>query len=360
LALPPHTVAPVLPLISTDPTLPPLVNQARRLFLGDGELLRHMADAAGGLALNLAVAGLTLAGTIWVSRWLSGLTARAIDKSHRGRPADTTLQSFASSLVRYLVIIVGLIAVLQELGFKATSVIAVLGAASLAIGLALQGALANVAAGVMLLILRPYRVGDAVEINGRGGTVKGLDLFSTRLASGDNLSVFVPNAKAFGEIIINMSSPVARRAQLDFNIHYDDDVDRALELLLACAAAEPRAAPKPEPWARLTALGDSAVTVSLRAYFAPKDFEDGHYDLLKAARDRLDAEGFSFPYPHQVAVAARTLTAPPSGRTAKTAPPSGRTAKAAKPGAPKPGAKGAASRRPASPRPTRAGSSQGR
>jgi small conductance mechanosensitive channel len=320
-----------LPSISTDPTLPPFVTQAKRLFLGDGELLRHAVDAAGGLAVNLAVAGLTLAGTIWAANWASRLTAQAIAKAHRRQPPDTTLQSFASSLVRYVVIIVGLIAVLQRLGVQATSVIAVLGAASLAIGLALQGALANVAAGVMLLLLRPYRVGDAVEINGKSGTVKSLDLFSTRLSSGDNLSVFVPNAKAFGEIIVNMSSPVARRAQLDFTIDYADDVDRALAVLLASAAAEPRAAAKPAPWAKLTALGDNGVTVSLRAWFSPKDFEDGHFDLIKAARDALDAEGFSFPYPHQVAVEGRKFVAPRSRRRAEKAAPIPPVAAAPKP-----------------------------
>jgi small conductance mechanosensitive channel len=304
-----------------DPTVPPLVTQAKRLFLGDGELLRHAADAAGGLAVNLAVAGIILAGTIWAANWASRLTSRAISKAHRRQPPDATLQSFAASLVRYLVVIVGLIAVLDQLGVKATSVIAVLGAASLAIGLALQGALANVAAGVMLLLLRPYRVGDTVEINGRSGTVKGLDLFSTRLSSGDNLSVFVPNAKAFGEIIVNMSSPVARRAQLDFTIDYEDDADQALEVLLACAAADPRVAPKPAPWAKLTALGESGVTVSLRAWFSPKDFEDGHFDLIKAARDALDGAGFSFPYPHQVAVEGRGFAGPRSTRRAQKATP---------------------------------------
>jgi small conductance mechanosensitive channel len=213
------------------------------------------------------------------------------------------------------------VAVLDQLGVKATSVIAVLGAASLAIGLALQGALANVAAGVMLLILRPYRVGDSVEINGKGGTVKGLDLFSTRLSSGDNLNVFVPNAKAFGEIIINMSSPVARRAQLDFSIDYADDVDAALEVMLACARADPRVSRKPEPWAKLTAMTDNGVTVSLRAYFAPKDFEDGHYDLLKTVKDALEAGGFTFPYPHQVAVEARSFQPPQPRRRAQKATP---------------------------------------
>jgi small conductance mechanosensitive channel len=305
----------VLPTaLPTDPTLPPLVDQARRLMFGDGELLRHAGEAAGGLAVNLAVAGAILLGTVWIAGWLSRQTTRAIARAHRRGPVDTTLQTFLGSLVRYLVIIVGMIAVLTQLGVKMTSMIAVLGAASLAIGLALQGALANVAAGVMLLILRPYRVGDAVEIHGKSGTVRGLDLFSTRLSSGDNLSVFVPNAKAFGEIIVNMSSPAARRAQLDFVIDYEDDVDRALAILLTCAAAEPRALPKPGPWAKLTALGERGVTVSLRAWFAPKDFEDAEYDLMKAAKDALETAGFAFPWPQQVAIEARKFEPPRSKR----------------------------------------------
>lgn len=298
--------------IPTNPTVPPLVDEARRLIFRDPELLRRTADAVGGLAVNLAVAGLILVATIWAANWLSRLTARGILRAHRRRPPDATLQTFISSLVRYLVVAIGLVAVLQQIGVKTTSVIAVLGAASLAIGLALQGALANVAAGVMLLILRPYRVGDAVEINGKQGTVRGLDLFSTRLANGENLNVYVPNAKAFGDTIVNMTSPVARRAQLDFNIDYEDDVDRALQILVACAAAEPRVTAKPPPWAKLTAMGDSALTVSLRAWIAPKDFEDTRFDLLKTAKERLEAEGFSFPYPHQVAVASRAFQPPHS------------------------------------------------
>lgn len=339
--------------ISTDPTVPPFVNQARRLLFGDSELLRHVVDAIAGLAVNLAVAAAMLAGTVWIANWLSRLTSRAIARAHHRSPPDTTLQSFAASLVRYVVIVVGVVAVLSQLGVKTTSVIAVLGAASLAIGLALQGALANVAAGVMLLILRPYRIGDAVEINGKSGSVRGLDLFSTRLSNGENLSLFVPNAKAFGEIIINFTSPTTRRAQLDFTIDYQDDVDRAFELMLACAAAEPRVAARPTPWAKLTALGERGLTVSLRAWIAPKDFEDTSFDLLKAVKDRLESEGFSFPYPHQVAVGGREFTPPATGRNAPPAAPKRLPAPAAEAAAP-------VSQRSASPRPARARSSKGR
>ncbi len=319
-----------LPL-PTDPTVPPIISQARRLALGDSELARHMADAAGGLAVNLTLAALILVVTVWASGWLSRMTVRGIERAHRNRPVDTTLQNFAASLVRYFIVIVGLIGVLQQLGVKATSVIAVLGAASLAIGLALQGALANVAAGVMILILRPYRIGDEVVINGRQGVVKGLDLFATRLADPDNLAVFVPNAKAFGEIIVNNTSTAARRIQLDFTIDYDDDVQAARRLALAVATADPRVLAKPAPWAHLTALQDSGVTVTLRAWTTPGDWGEARSDLMAEVKARFEAAGLTFPYPHQVAVEDK---AP----------------------APKP----APSRRSASPRPTRAATSRGR
>jgi small conductance mechanosensitive channel len=351
----PPTLPPILPsllpsTIPTDPTVPVFVKDARRLLLGDGELMRHMADAAGGLAVNLALALAMFLGTLWAANWLSQLTSRGIARAHRRRPPDTTLQSFAASLVRYLVVVIGLVAVLGQLGVKTTSVIAVLGAASLAIGLALQGALANVAAGVMLLILRPYRVGDAVEVAGRQGTVRGLDLFTTRLASGDNLSVHVPNAKVFGDIVVNQSTPAARQASLDFVIDYEDDVDRALEILLTSAGAEPAVSPKPEPWARMTAMGERGVTVSLRAWFTPNAFDTGRYDLMKRVKDALEAEGFTFPYPQQVAVEARKFEPPHSRRRAK--------AQAAT--ASKRAGKPAISRRSSGPRSTRAGSSKGR
>jgi small conductance mechanosensitive channel len=194
-----------------------------------------------------------------------------------------------------------------------------------------------------------------VEIHGKSGTVRGLDLFSTRLSSGDNLSVFVPNAKAFGEIIVNQSAPAIRRAQLEFTIGYEDDVDRALELLLASAAAEPRVASRPAPWAKLTALTERGATVSLRVWTSPKDLEDTQYDLLKVVKERLEADGFSLPYPHQVSVEARSFQPPRSKARDRPAAPKRLPAPApARASGPE------TSRRSASPRPTRAGSSQGR
>lgn len=300
---PPPAIPPIT--LSTDPHLPPIVAQAQRLLAGDTEIWRHIADAAGGFAVNLALAGVILGVTIWAAGVLSRMTARAIARAHRGRNADTTLQSFAGSLVRYFVVIVGLVGVLQQLGVRATSVIAVLGAASLAIGLALQGALSNVAAGVMLLILRPYRVGDNVVINAKEGVVTGLDLFSTRLADPDNLTMFIPNSKAFGEIIVNTTETAYRRVAFDVIIDREDDVETARRLMLQTAKADRRVLATPAPWAHLTAIAANGWTVTLRCYTTPTNYGDTLSDLMLAVTRRFRAEGLTMPYPHQVAVQGR-------------------------------------------------------
>ena len=288
---------------------------------GDPQVWRSLLGSVGRFAVNLVIAGLILAMTLWASRWIAGVVRRAIGRVASRRSGDTTLQSFASSLARWGVIIVGLIAVLQQLGVQTTSILAVLGAASLAIGLGLQGALSNVAAGVMLLILRPYHVGDVVEINGRTGTVRALDLFGTYLSDANNLDVFVPNSKVFGEVIINYSTPRNRRMELDFRVDYADDLDEALAALIACARADKRVLAKPAPDAKVTALADSSVTLTLHAWTLVADYQDARFDMIKRVKQALDAAGLSIPYPHQVAVEKAALKTPlPKGEGGAHAP----------------------------------------
>jgi small conductance mechanosensitive channel len=215
---------------------------------------------------------------------------------------DLTLQEFASSLARYAVLILGLIAVLRRLGVETTSIITVLGAASLAVGLALQGTLTNVAAGVMLLILRPYQVGDTVTIGSKTGTVARLDLFNSELRDGDNLKIVVPNSKAFGDIIVNMSDMKTRRMELNFGIGYDDDVGEAIALLLKCCEADPRILTDPAPWANITDLGTSAVTVTLRAWATMDVYWDARYAMLRRVKETFQASGVDMPYPTQVSI----------------------------------------------------------
>jgi hypothetical protein len=163
-----------------------------KVLHGDPTMLRGFGAALGDFSVNFFLAVLILIGAIWAAGWAAKLVEKGIARLNRRHGPDPTLQSFASSVTRYLVIIVGLIAVLQQVGVRTTSIIAVLGAASLAVGLALQGALGNVAAGVMLLLFRPYRVGDDIEIGGKRGRVKALDLFVTELATDDNVRIMAP------------------------------------------------------------------------------------------------------------------------------------------------------------------------
>ena len=280
-----------------------------------------LIDTGGNLAINLTVAVLILVVTVWAASWAARLTRQTLGRVGFHHRPDAMLQTFAASLARNVVLIVGLIAVLQRLGIQTTSILAVLGAVSLAIGLALQGALSNVASGVLILLFRPFRVGDRVQIAGKEGTVRALEWFTTEIADPDNVRVIVPNGKVFGDVILNYTRHENRRIELHFGIDFEDDVDRALQVLIDTAEADPRVLKTPKPWAKLTAMNDSSLTVSLRAWFSPSDYWDGRFDLMKAAFERLTAAGIHFPYPHQVGLTRQEAMAAPN-RTAEPQPPS--------------------------------------
>ena len=298
----------------------PIGQQIQDVIAGGPAAWLPLLTALGHALLNLAIGVGMLLVTLWVADWVAKLARDATGRLHGGSPLhkpDAVLSEFIASLSRYTVIVIGVIAVLQQIGVQTTSVLAVLGAASLAIGLALQGGLSNVAAGVMILFLRPYRIGDQVTIGGVQGKVSGLDLFVTRIHDFDNVMVLIPNSKVLGDSISNYSMPGSHRIVMTFGIDYADDVDLALALLLEVAKADPRVLAKPEPWAKLTALGDSSVTVTLRAWTKPEVYRDTQFDLTKAVKARFEAEGLSFPYPHQVAVETRPYAPPDRERQAK-------------------------------------------
>lgn len=279
----------------------PFFDMVSMALSGDPVMMRSLAATLGGFSMRLLVALLILVATLWLAKRLGKVAERALARMpHHQQPADGTLATFVSTLVKYVVVAVGLVAVLQQLGVQATSVLAVLGAASLAIGLALQGTLSNVAAGVMILLLRPYRAGDKVELNGRQGTVVGMDLFNTKLLDYDGLTLYMPNGKVFGDLIINISQAGRRRVELTFGVDYEDDLDLALETLLTVAGDEPRVLPDPAPWAKVTATADSAVNVTLRCWARTNDWMDTRFDLTKRVKETFDAVGLSIPYPHQV------------------------------------------------------------
>ena len=281
-----------------------------------------LVDTGGNLAIKLIVAVIILLVTFWAAGWAAGLTRRAFKRLTIHHQPDPMLQAFSASLARNVVLIVGLIAVLQQLGIRTTSIIAVLGAASLAVGLALQGALANVASGVLILVFRPFRVGDRVQIAGKEGTVRSLDLFTTELSDPDNVRVIVPNGKAFSDVIVNYTKHENRRIELHFGIDYEDDVDVALKTLIETAEADPRVLKTPHPWAKLTKLGDSTVEVTLRAWTTPTDYWDTRYDLTKAVKEAFERSGLHFPYPHQVGLSRQEAMGAPAAAVEKDQTPS--------------------------------------
>jgi small conductance mechanosensitive channel len=257
-------------------------------------MVQKFADKAGDFAISLIVAAVILLVTLWAAGWAAKLIRRGIARSARGgHPADPTLGLFIASLVRYAIMAVGLIAVLQQLGVQTTSVLAVFGAASLAVGLAMQGTLSNVAAGVMILLFRPYRVGDLIEVGARTGRVEALDLFATELATPDNVKVLVPNGKVFGDVITNYSAHSNRRVDVVFKVDMKRDLPAVLAGLKARAEADPRVLKEPPPTIEVLNMAEAWVEAAVRAWARREDHAAVKSDLMLAAR--LLADGAELP-----------------------------------------------------------------
>lgn len=267
----------------------------------DAAMIAKLTDMAGDFAINLSIAVIILIVTVFVSKWAAGVTRRALSRV-RGFRHDPTVLSFAVQVVRVVIFIVGVIAVLQRLGVQTTSIIAVLGAASLAVGLALQGTLSNVAAGVLLLVLRPYRVGDVIEIGGVAGSVQRLDLFTTQMSNANNHKIVVPNSKVLGDTILNLSGQRTRRVEINFTVGYGEDLNAARRVLADVAEAHEKVLPDPAPWTGVTGLLDSAVQITLHAWVASGDWWQAQADLMQGGKEALDAADIEIPFPHQVAV----------------------------------------------------------
>lgn len=264
-------------LVPANASLPSIAN-----VKADETMLGHFLDWAGRVAVNLCVAALILVVTFWIAGWASRVMSRTLGRMHRNNP-DQTLESFASSLARYAIIAIGLVAVLQQLGVQATSIIAVLGAASLAIGLALQGALSNVAAGVMILLFRPYKVGDVIETSTRNGTVKSLDLLFTEIATPDNVKVMIPNSKVFGDVILNYSTHRTRRADVLFKVPLKTDLVAVLKRLRERAENDPRIRKDPAVMIEVTDLSEAFAQAAIRAWTTAADFGPVKTDLMLTA-----------------------------------------------------------------------------
>ena len=240
-------------------------------------------------AITILIAGVILAG--WVSRAIR-------HRLEAVRRFDKTLIPVLAQIARYAIFIFTFVLVLAEFGVQTASMIAVLAAAGLAIGLALQGTLQNVAAGMMLLLLRPFKVGDYISTAAGNGTVNEIGMFMTRMRTPQGLFVAVPNSKIWSDSITNYAKFPTRRIDLAVGISYDDDIDTARKLFLKLATSEKRVLDSPEPIVNVINLGDSSVDLELRAWTKRADYWDVRWGLIRDVKYALDKAGITIPYPH--------------------------------------------------------------
>lgn len=256
------------------------------------QLVGYWPRAFAGLVI--VVAAVLLAS--WINNSLRSLAQRAHGKNR----VDDTLIGFAASMIRYAILGVAIIMAMIQFGFAPGSLIAVVGAVGLAIALALQDTLKAVAAGFMIAAFRPFRIGDWVRIGDEEGEVAQITPFNTSIRQVDNKVVLYSNDQVWGNPIINFTRHVRRRLDLYYGVHYDTDLDRALEVLIELANQHPLVALKDETWAGVHELGDWAITLRLRAWVPTREFVQVRADLTKHVKQVFDREGIEIPYPHQV------------------------------------------------------------
>lgn len=215
------------------------------------------------------------------------------------RAMDAMLGSFICSVMHILVVAVVIIAALSQLGIQTSSLVAVIGAAGLAVGLALQGSLSNFAAGVMIIAFRPFKVGDYIETSGVGGHVEGIQIFYTLLRTGDNKMVVVPNSTITGGTIINYTAMDTRRVDLEFGISYRDDVAKAKGILLEILQSEPRVLKDPVPLVAVGRLADSSVQIIARPWVRTEDYWDVWWNITENVKVRFEAAGITIPIPQR-------------------------------------------------------------
>jgi small conductance mechanosensitive channel len=234
-----------------------------------------------------------------VGRWVAKGVSNFIKKLMTRSKTDETLVSFVGNLSYVALLAFVIIAALNQLGIQTASFIAVLAAAGLAIGLALQGSLSNFAAGVLMIIFKPFKVGDFVEGGGVAGTVEEIQIFTTQLKTPDNKTVIVPNSKIAGDNIINYTAKGTRRVDFIFGISYDDDIDNARRIIKEIIAQDERVLKDPAPMVAVSELADSSVNFTARAWTSADDYWSFYFDTTEKVKKQFDAEGVSIPFPQR-------------------------------------------------------------
>ncbi|MBE1276878.1 small-conductance mechanosensitive channel MscS [Enterovibrio baiacu] len=249
------------------------------------------------LLLQYAVNAISAILILIVGNWVVKKIANAIAKMMRKKQLDDSVVEFVHSFVRYLLFVIVIIAALGKLGVQTASVVAVIGAAGLAVGLALQGSLSNFAAGVLIVAFRPFKSGDYVEVAGVAGSVESIQIFSTVLTTPDNKMIVVPNGGVISSPITNYSRHNTRRIDYVIGVSYSADLKKTKEVLARVIAAESRILPTPEPTIGVVELADSSVNLVVRPWVKTADYWGVYFDLLQAIKEELDNEGIEIPFP---------------------------------------------------------------
>jgi small conductance mechanosensitive channel len=231
----------------------------------------------------------------WVARKLGNLVTKLLEKG----TGDPMLVRFVGNIVYFALLIFVILAAIAQMGVQTTSMVAALGAAGFAVGLALQGSLGNFAAGILLLAFRPFRVGHFIEGAGISGTVEEVHIFNTLLRTTDNKSIVIPNSQLTGGTITNYSAKTERRVDLTFGVSYNDDIDKVKSVIKQVLAEDARVLAEPAPVIGLMSLGDSSVNFVVRPWVASEDYWPVLFDLNERMKKRFDAEGISIPFPQR-------------------------------------------------------------
>ncbi|WP_432695768.1 mechanosensitive ion channel family protein [Marinobacterium sp. YM272] len=244
-------------------------------------------------ALNIAFA----LAIFFVGRWITKRLVNLCGRLMRRAKVDEMLINFVSSIISVLLLLFIIVAALGQLGVDTTSLIALVGAAGLAVGLALQDSLKNFAAGVLLIIFRPFREGDFVEVAGIAGIVEHVAIFNTVMRTGDNREVIIPNGGIYSDVITNYSKRDTRRVDMVFGISYDDDLRKAKKILMDILIADERVLKDPEPVVVVAALADSSVNFNVRPWVKTADYWAVLWDVTEQVKLRFDEEGITIPFP---------------------------------------------------------------
>lgn len=232
-------------------------------------------------------------------RWIAKRAANSVDKIMKKAGVDATLTHFLHNVIYAALLIAVIIAAVDQLGIKTTSFLAILGAAGLAVGLALQSSLANFSSGIMLILFHPFKVGDFVEAGGTTGTVEQINVFNTVMRTGDNREIIIPNAQIFGGTITNFSAKATRRIDLVIGISYDDNIGKAKQIIEDILNADQRILKEPAPVILVMDLGASSVDLAVRPWVRKEDYGSTRSDLLEHIKTGLEEGGCSLPYPQQ-------------------------------------------------------------